>query len=172
MFRKTISLIFITSFFWNCAPKPNTTSSPEFEKIIFHTSACFGDCPIYHLEIKNDKKVKLITEKSFRNSKLKINEPETRIPNYMVGTVNDTTFNRLTTELNAVGLESLEFDGATCCDRPLITIIVYYNGKRKLLQSMFPPEKANRLIEILYEVSKSAGYQKSNEVFTIEAVHK
>jgi hypothetical protein len=172
MFKKTISLIIITSFFWSCATKPTATTDPEFEKIIFHTSACFGDCPIYHLEVKNDKKVKLITEKSFRNSKLKLNEPENRIPNYRIGTVNDTMFNQLAAELNTIGLESLEFDGATCCDRPLITIIVYYNGKRKLLQSMFPPDKANRLIEILYEVSKSNDYQKSNDAFSLEAVNK
>lgn len=172
MFKRTISIIIITSLFWSCATKTTTTTDPKFEKIIFHTSACFGDCPIYHLEVKNDKKVKLITEKSFRNSKLKLNEPENRIPNYRIGTLNDTMFNQLATELNTIGLESLEFDGATCCDRPLITIIVYYNGKRKLLQSTFPPDKADRLIEILYEVSKCNDYQKSNDAFSIETVNK
>ena len=29
----------------------------KFEKIIFHTSMCFGDCPIYHLEVDSNKKL-------------------------------------------------------------------------------------------------------------------
>ncbi|MEW5675640.1 DUF6438 domain-containing protein [Flavobacterium enshiense] len=167
MLKKIAALVITSIILLGCATKSKTTSD-TFEKIVFHSSACFGDCPVYHLEVKNDKKVKLISEESPRSSKQKSSESINKEPIYKTGSINDGTFNRLTHELKAIGMDSIEFDGVTCCDRPLITIILYHNGKRTFLQSMFPPEKANKLIEILYEISKSEALQKSDEIFFVE----
>ncbi len=140
----------------------------QLEKIIFHTSMCYGYCPSYHLQVDKDKKINLFAEQVYKNVRYQSYEPDTTKTGYFTGIVADTTFNKLTNELQKIGLDSLEFDGATCCDGSIKTIIVYYNGKRKYLKSMFPPVKAGKLISILYEICETSKLQRTDERFKIE----
>ena len=59
---KKIFYLIISFILISCASKKNDN---EFEKIIFHTSECFGTCPEYHLEINQKKEVKLYVEKAY-----------------------------------------------------------------------------------------------------------
>lgn len=142
----------------------------KFEKFIFHTSMCFGTCPVYHLEVNNEKELKLHAEHVFPKTYdfQSLLEPDTAKTGYFRGLVNDTTFNKLMSELNTIGLDTLNFNNINCCDGSLITIIVYYNGKRKFLQSMFPPDNAYKLISTLYEICEANSNKKTNEKFVIE----
>lgn len=142
----------------------------KMEKIIFHTSMCFGNCPIYHLEVDQNKTFKLYAEKVYKDpTNFKSQEMDSSKTGYFVGNLDDVTYNKLITELNSVGLDSLKFDGPNCCDAQIKTLIVYYNGKRKYLKSMFPPQKAGNLISILYEICKSEKGQRTSKQFTIES---
>lgn len=87
---------------------------------------------------------------------------------YFIGVVSDTSYNRLTNNLQNVGLKTLEFDGANCCNASIKTIIIYYNNERKYLQSMFPPEKANELISTLNEICETSKLEMTAEKFEIE----
>jgi len=82
--------------------------------------------------------------------------------------INHTTFAILDKELRTIGLDRLEFDGTSCCDGSLITIIVYYEGKRKFLQSMFLQDKANKLIAILYDICEKSTLIRTTQIFDIE----
>jgi len=141
----------------------------KFEKIIFHTSMCFGDCPIYHLEVDSNKKLMLYAEwVAEPNGRPMSNKGDTSKMGYFYGSVSDTSFNKLLVALQTVDINSLKFDGATCCDGSEITIIVYYNGRRKYLKSMFPPEKTNQLIHVLYEIAGQSNLDRTIEKFHIE----
>lgn len=141
----------------------------KLEKIIFHTSMCLGTCPSFHLQVDNKKEVKLYAEQVYKNPQDSGSYgTDTTKTGYFLGILSDTTFNKLTNELCAIDLESLEFDGANCCDGSLITIIVYYNGRKKLLKSMFPPEKADKLIGILYDICEKSTLRRSSQKFEIE----
>lgn len=148
----------------------NQGSKLKLEKIIFHTSECFGVCPTYHLEVDGDKSLKLYAERVYKKDKGFSMETDTARTGYFTGSVQDTTFQKLMNELETIGLDSLEFDGRSCCDGSLKTIIVYYNGKRKFLRSMFPPDKADQLIAILYEISETSPLQRTGEKFEIEGM--
>ncbi len=140
----------------------------KFEKIIFHTTQCFGTCPSYHLEIDNDKKISLYAETVFSKDRHALFRFDTTKMGYFTGKVADTSFKKLVREFNAVGIGSLNFDGANCCDGSEITIIAYYDGKRKYLKSMFPPAKAGPLIDILYEICGKSKLQRTDKKFYIE----
>jgi len=167
---KTISIFTLIVILSGCGEsvKNQTDSKSSFEKIIFHTTGCFGTCPTYHLQVDADKSLKLFAETVYRNEKRISTEQDTTKTGYFNGVVNDSTFALLNKALKTIGLDTLEFDDATCCDGSVKTIIVYYEGKRKFLRSMFPPEKAARLISILYDICEKSSLTKTSKKFDIE----
>ena len=139
----------------------------KLERIIFHTSRCFGPCPAYHLQIDSDKKIKLFAQVVFKVSENKDRKLDSTKIGYYSGTISDTTFKNLITLLQICDIDNLTFDGPDCCDSPIRTIIVYYNGKRKYLSAMFPPEKAVDLIHYLNNICEYSKLQVSDK-FNIE----
>ena len=65
--KKIFYLIIFAFFIVSCASKKN---EGKFEKIIFHTSKCFGTCPEYHLELNQKKEIKLYVEKAYQKRKI------------------------------------------------------------------------------------------------------
>ena len=141
----------------------------KFEKIIFHTSTCLGLCPAYHLQINNDKQFKLFAETVFvEDSKPGEHKIDTNKIGYFTGTVSNSNYKKLIKQLQNCNLDTLTFEDVTCCDAPLITIIVYYNGKRKYLKSMFPPDITEDLIATLNNICENSELHRSQFKFTIE----
>jgi len=162
---KTLLILTLGLTFWSCNQNDRTIN---LEKIIFHTSVCYGSCPTYHLQVDSNKRIKLFAEQVFKNDPHITFELDSSKMGYFIGIVSDTTYNKLTNNLQNVGLKTLEFDGANCCDASIKTIIIYYDKRRKYLQSMFPPEKANKLISTLYEICETSKLERTNEKFEIE----
>lgn len=167
---KIFSILTLIALLVGCRQSSNkqTEKICSFEKIIFHTSRCFGTCPTYHLEVDSNKNLKLYAKTVYKDDKDFSFEKDTIKMGYFNGLVSDTTFTLLDKELNTIGLDTLEFDSASCCDGSLITIIVYYEGKRKYLKSMFPPDKANKLIATLYDICEKSKLTKTTNKFDIE----
>ena len=132
-------------------------------KIIFHSSHCNGTCPTIDLEIDNNKN--LFVNREYYKTRGKIDK---RFSGQFSGFLDQTKYNKLIELLQDCQLDTLEFPDVTCCDRPVITIIVYYNGRRKHLKSMTPPEKTKELISFLKEVGNDKSLIKTNEKRTIE----
>jgi hypothetical protein len=137
----------------------------HFEKIVFHTTGCEGTCPTFHLIVEKDKRIQLHSEVVYKNESSKLDKSKI---GYFKGSVTDTTFKKLLFELKTLGLDTLNFDGTIGYDAPIKTIIVYYNGKRKYLKTMFQPKKAIKLILILYEICEASKVKKANFPFEIE----
>jgi len=142
--------------------------SVKLERIIFHTSGCFGSCPIFHLEIDNKKNIKLFAEMVYQKGLPLVSEEDTAKTGYFKGTVNDTLYTQLDNILQTIGIENLNFNNSTCCDGSIKTIIIYYNGKRKYLKSMFPPERADTLISTLYKICTMNKLIRTKDKFDIE----
>lgn len=139
-----------------------------FEKLIFHTSSCFGTCPVLHLELNADKNFKLYAEGVyFQNTGFPL-QPDSSKMGYFTGVVADTLFTSIINEYNKIGMDTLTFNNVECCDASIITIIAYYKGKRKYLRSMFPPPATRDFISRLYDVCEKNKMTKSNKKFKIE----
>jgi len=65
-------------------------------------------------------------------------------------------------------LKTLKFNSQNCCDGSLITLIVYYNGQRKYIQSMFLPPVLNDLISFLWGINKRAFLVKIPDKIELE----
>ena len=136
-----------------------------FEKIAFHSGPCFGVCPSYHLEIRNDRSVLLKGDSLYGK---RGNHQDLDRVGYFKGRIADTSYVRLLEDLRAIGLDTVQFKGPDCCDAPMKTLIVYYNGKRKYLRAMFPPDHARALLSTLTGIYKNTRFDRVGERFEIE----
>jgi hypothetical protein len=82
----------------------------------------------------------------------------------------DTAYKRLDSILQNIGLDTLKFKDITCCDGIVSTIIVYYDGKRKISRSVSPPEEANDLITTLYDICTDSSVKPSGKDFVLETM--
>ena len=147
-------ILFAISYFRN---------EKHFDKIIFHAGRCLGDCPTYHLEIQGDGKVQLFAERV--SAKSLFGRQDT---GHFEGVATRSLFNKLNKIIDTIGVEHLKFNGATCCDGSLITIIVYRHGKRTFLRSMFPPGRSRALIKTLYQLCADNKLKRTRHKFNIE----
>lgn len=126
-----------------------------FEKITFNTSYCFGSCPVYHLELKADKSFKLHAETVFLE-KSKTRELDSSKMGNFIGKLDQKTYDKFLVAFQQSDMCNLTFDGVKCCDGSLISMTVSYDGIQKELVSMFPPQQASTLINVLYEICKNS----------------
>jgi hypothetical protein len=139
--------------------------SIRLEKIIFHTTKCLGDCPVYHLQINNSGQVKLHAEVVYSSG---MEYEKNTAEGYFAGQLNDTTFKKLIRKIQTCNLQTLKVNNALCCDGSIQTIIVYFNGKRKYIKTMFPPAITDELISVLYGICEKGGFKRITTRFKIE----
>ena len=140
-------------------------SNLKFEKIVFHTTECFGTCSVYHLQVDRSKSFKLHAPIVYSNKGF---QSDTALQGYFTGQLSDTLYNKLMKALQTSNLQTLRMRSALCCDGSISTIIVYFNGQRKYYKIMFPPTIANNLIATLYQVCQNSNGTKTNEKFKLE----
>jgi hypothetical protein len=137
----------------------------NFEKIIFHTTECFGRCPVYDLQVDKLKRVKLHAQVVYEPwDGYEIDS----LQGYFTGQLSDQTFGKLIKTIQTCNLRTLKMNDALCCDGSVKTIIVYFNGRKKYFKTMFPPVIANELISTLYSICQEDGLVKTSEEFKIE----
>jgi len=157
-FNKRASITFIKQEF-------NRDESIIFEKIIYHTTSCFGSCPTIDLEIRNDKSVYLKGQFYKDNSMFEIDSIKSGL---FKGKLNDTLYAELIDILQTCNLKTLTFPERQGADAPVTTLIIYYNRQRKYLNSMFPPTIADKLIEFLYLINTKVDLTRTDQKRTIE----
>lgn len=157
-FNKRTNLTFIKQEF-------NKDRSISFEKIIYHTTSCFGSCPTIEIEIDNNRNVYLKGEFYKGDS---MDEIDIIKSGQFFGKLNDTLYKELINILQTCNLKTLTFPEKEGADAPVTTLIIYYNGQRKYLKSMFPPTIASKLIEFLYLVNERTDLTRTNEKRIIE----
>lgn len=143
----------------------NRDKSILFEKIIYHTTSCYGSCPTIDLEIKKDKSVYLKGQFYKDNFMFEVDSSKSGV---FIGKLNDTLYSELIDILQTCNLKTLYFPERHGADAPVTTLIIYYNGQRKYLKSMFPPTIADKLIEFLYLLNIKADLTRTDEKRTIE----
>jgi hypothetical protein len=140
--------------------------SINFDKIIFHTTECFGTCSVYHLEVDNSKKARLHAQVVYRPRSGY--QTDSASQGYFEGQLGDTTFEKLIKAIQTCNIKTLKMNNELCCDGSISTIIVYFNGQRKYFKTMFPPVIANELIKVLYEICETESLKKTTEKLEIE----
>jgi hypothetical protein len=132
-----------------CFCKAQTNDKIQLAKIIFHSSRCNGTCPSIDVEIDSSRKIFVYREYYKTKSDL-----DKRFSGQFSGSLDQSKYNKLIELLQNCSLDTLQFPDITCCDTPITTIIVYYNGDRKYFKSMTPPRIANKLILFLKTINR------------------
>ncbi len=149
----------------------NLTSNDKtvkLEKIIFHTTGCWGYCPTYHLQIDSTRNIDLYSESVYLQKEgFRSIQDSTKI-GYFNGKLPKTKYDNLIVILESMGLDTLKSNEATCCDGSIITLIIYYNGRRMYIHSMFPGEIFESIILSLYDICEKSKLQRIDQHFEIE----
>ena len=139
----------------------------QFEKIVVHTSRCYGTCGVYHMEINNTGSFKLLA--SFIHNDYNW-QGDTAKQGYYTGKLPVATYDSLINALQTCSLRTLRMRTVECCDGGILTMIIYFNGQRKYFKTMIRPQIATELVRSVYSITRNAvNYgTKTNEKFEIE----
>ena len=145
----------------------HVNDSINFEKIIFHKTSCFGTCPIIDVEIDNKKNIYFKGE-FYKKDIEHFGELDSLNSGIFSGYLTDSIYNELLHLIQSCYLKTLNFKEIDCCDRPITTLIIYYDGKRKYLKSMVPPIIMKKLIDYLNLIYKKAILKPTQELKRLE----
>ena len=155
-------LLWLTSFVLFGQDQPQKAKL-VLSKIVFHSSRCNGLCPKLDFEIDSNNDIFVFRE--FYLTKSKIDKKNS---GNFKGTVKNQDYQKLIAALDNLNLDTLEFPDVKCCDGIVSTIIIYFNGKRKYLKSMTPPQSAQRVIWILNNIGYDKELKRTTEIKNIE----
>jgi Domain of unknown function (DUF6438) len=133
------------------------------EKVIYHSSHCYGTCPAIDLEVDSNYDVAL---------KLDVwgakGETDKHLSGNFKGKIDPHTYFKLVAALVSSHYADLKFPPIFCCDGIVTTIIVYANGSCVELSSMTPPKEADKLISFLGDLALRLKLPRTTEDIEIE----
>jgi hypothetical protein len=158
-----VYIIVITALLNPLFSKSQSAKTETFtlQKIIFHSSSSQGASPLIDLEIDSNKSFKLYRY-------FYLNKTDSLRSGNFKGLVTNKDYASIINLLRQCKIDSLTFSDILCCDAAEVTIIVYYNNKRKYFKSMFPPTAAKTLISFLFNLGISYELPINNEPHRIE----
>ena len=138
--------------------------SIKLEKIIFHSSPCFGRCPVFDVEIDSNMliyfKGHIIND--YHDSTLR------PISEQFKGKLPDSTYKKLISLLQRCELKDLKYTPEHNTDAWGRTIIVYFNNQRKEISSTSPPMILTDLVNFFVHINNEVTLTATNENFEIE----
>lgn len=140
----------------------------DFDKITFHSTRCYGHCPIYHLEVLKDGTTRLHREEVYKKDENGLYLLDPLSIGYYTGKISKNKLKELKHHIQTCNLDRLTFNEILCCDGSIETIIAEYNGKRKYLVDMFPPRIASNLIGHLYLICEESALKKTDTIFELD----
>ena len=139
-----------------------------FDKLVFHTSSCFGSCPIINLEIASDRNIKI--NRSYIKDRTESSKDFEKSENF-IGKIPEIEFKKLIELIiksKITTLKDTKDNNMFCCDGAIKTIIVYHNGKRNYFKAMFEPKMVSELIKFLYQIGGKTEMEKASKEFKFE----
>ncbi|MFA5573801.1 MAG: DUF6438 domain-containing protein [Brumimicrobium sp.] len=132
------------------------TDDFSFEKVVFHSSACLGTCPIIEMTIFSDKSVEMTAIYFSAPGK----KDEKKSGKYK-GVLSQEDFDEVITELlqSRVGLYDY-VPRVNCCDAPVKSVTTYHNGTSNKVYGMFPPSFFKPIISILSKLANPDSLEK------------
>jgi Domain of unknown function (DUF6438) len=116
----------------------------RLEKLFFHTGACMGSCPAVDLFV--DSNLTIYLRRQLYMGKGRV---DSVLSGAFAGKLDPHTYFDLYAALSKSHYRDLVFRPAFCFDGSVVTIIVYADGGRVKLSSMWPPKEATALIDFL-----------------------
>jgi hypothetical protein len=84
------------------------------------------------------------------------------------GILSDKDYKMLFRKLAKINFDSLQFSEAMCCDLPIKTLLISYNGKYKRFKSVTLPKETNDFINFLTQLSAKIPLPRYNKSIDFE----
>ena len=159
-----IFIFFITIITCNCSTSKIAATPFNFNEITFHSSPCNGPCPDISLTINSDSSVNLI-----RTIYLAKGVEDTVRSGGFKGKLDAKNYKQLITHLSEINWETIDFPNITCCDKPVIQILLTYDNKLHKYKSMTPTASAQKLIDFLTQLSTNIQLPRYNKPIDFES---
>jgi hypothetical protein len=137
----------------------------EFSQLTFHLSECNGSCPAISMNVYSDKTIEL--SRTIYKSKGNV---DSTVSGNFKGTLNEKSYKKIVSLLEEVNWDTIVIPKVLCCDKPLKTIILSYNGESKKFKSMEVPKSITPLINYLINVATNEKLPVYNKAIDFEEV--
>jgi Domain of unknown function (DUF6438) len=131
----------------------------RFDKIIFHSSECFGSCPLIDFEINSTGAVKY---------KFGGWAADSASRGHFIGQMPDSVYSLFLNKLQNCQLETLRWNSVKCCDGVVVTLIIYFNNERKYIKSMLPSIVTYDLLSFFYTLKSKIKFTRTDQKFYME----
>ena len=140
-------------------------TSLHFQKIVFHTSGCYGSCPIIDLEITKDKEF-YINGTFFKD--FSMFEIDSTLSGQFKGTMDPSLMKRISFLVQSCNLPSLKVNESLEPDLPITTVIVYYNDEKRAFKFTSTPAILSEMVEFLTLVNQEVRLSKTKNKRVLE----
>jgi hypothetical protein len=131
----------------------------NLDKIFFHSSECFGSCPLIDFEINSTGFVKYKFGGWAADSSKR---------GHFIGQMPDSIYKHFKKALENCQMETLRWNNVTCCDGVVVTLIIYFNDERKYIRSMLSSVVTNDLLNFFYTLNTKMEFTKTDQKFYME----
>lgn len=166
--KKSYCIAIAIFFIFSCASKKKDV---KFDKVIFHTSKCFGTCPEYHLELNQNKEIKLFVEKAYTKRTI-----DTSKMGYYKGKLDNETYAELVNLIETIDVQKSgiiepkqEPNTIIIKEGSQLSLLLYNNKERKPITYIYPAGHWQKLMKFVYEVAADDKLIKTKEKLDIEA---
>ncbi|MCE7069061.1 hypothetical protein LZG74_02025 [Dyadobacter sp. CY327] len=133
-----------------------------FEKLVYHATQAWFSSTV-SLQLDNHKNLYLEIDNGFYG-----HNKDLATGQYMA-VLDDSTYTQCITILQNSSIRTLRFGDIEVKDSPEITLIFYFNGKRKYLKSTFTPRVAKDLLSfITWRLQTYADLKPTDKVYELE----
>lgn len=146
------NIIFKRKEYWN-------SQNLHFDKLFFHSSECFGSCPLIDFAIDSTGSVKYKFGGWAADSIKR---------GHFIGKMSDSVYSEFKNILRNCQLETLRWNSIECCDGVVATLIIYFNNERKYIKSMRPSILTSDLLSFLYTLDSKMEFHRTDQKFYME----
>jgi len=140
----------------------NTAKQLQFNRLVYHTSFCFGSCPKIDMLIDSAGNI------SLRRETISVKSMGKPGLNMYKGQLTNTQYDSVINLLAQVNYKSLVWDDVTCCDGVITTLIVYAGSDKKYLKSMLPSQESQPLLNYLHTLGLKTDLPKTGDEIELE----
>ncbi|MBW4891374.1 hypothetical protein KXQ82_16720 [Mucilaginibacter sp. HMF5004] len=151
------------------------TDTIKFEKILFHSTTCYGPCIPMSIRIDNDKTMKYIRERDPRQHNIpnmSENEKLNALEGSFTGMLSPKLYNSLISILKMSELDKLRANTDRNIDLPTYTLEIWYNHKVWAINSMTMPLAIGPLFNYLMDLPQKIKLERAATDFDVQFTAK
>lgn len=136
-----------------------------FQKIVFHTTGCYGACPIIDLEINKEREIYL-NGTFFKD--FSMFDIDSTLSGQFKGVIDESLLNRLTFLLQTCNLKTLKVNENLEPEMAVTSLIIYFNDEKRAFKFNTTPAILTELVDFLTLINQEVSLTRTNKRRVLE----